>query len=67
MAKGADFACPICGKRNFVAFVQIKKNLKGSVPIAFPCGCSLSPQDVLDELAKIVRWALGKKDPEFPQ
>ena len=65
MVKGADFACPNCGKLNFVTFPQIKKNMKGGIPIAFPCGCSLPPQQVLDELAKIVTQELRKRNPNL--
>ena len=67
MAKGADFACPNCGKKIFVAFAAIKKNMKSGVSIDFSCGCRLSPDRVFDELAKIVRWEFGKKDPGFPK
>jgi hypothetical protein len=65
MAQGANFDCPNCGRRNFVAFGEIKKNMMASVSIDFSCGCRLSPLEVFDELAKIVRWQPGKKHPKF--
>jgi hypothetical protein len=67
MNKSADFPCPNCGKLNFVTFAQVKKNKKANVPIAFPCGCSLPLQEVIDKLAEIVTRELGKRNPKFPK
>lgn len=64
MANGANFTCPNCGQLNFVAFAQIKKNLKGSSPIAFHCGCTLPPNKVLDELTKILTKEFRKRHPK---
>jgi predicted RNA-binding Zn-ribbon protein involved in translation (DUF1610 family) len=65
MAKGAEFACPNCGKKNFVPFAQIKKNLKSGTRIVSPCGCSLSPHEIREELAKVVTRELSKRNPKL--
>ena len=60
--------CPanlLTSRKNSSAFAVIKKNMKDGVSIDFPCGCRLSPDRVFEELAKIVRWEFGKRDPEF--
>ena len=67
MSKDAYFTCPNCGKENFVSLAQIKKNLKSNIPMTFACGCSLSPEQVIDELAKIAREALRKINPNLSE
>ena len=67
MTKGADFTCPNCGKKNLVSLTQIKKNLKSSTPIVLACGCSLPPEEIIDEMAKILREELRKINPNLPQ
>jgi len=67
MPKGADFTCPDCGKKNFVSFAQVKKNLKGSIRIALSCGCNLPPQKIVEELAKIARAELRKINPKLSE
>jgi hypothetical protein len=65
MAKGVEFPCPKCQKVHFVTFPQIKKHRKSKMPLVFEGGCSLSPNQVLDELTKIVREEFGKRHPEL--
>jgi transcription elongation factor Elf1 len=67
MAKGVDFACPNCGKENFVSLTQVKKNLKGNVPITFPCGHSSSPNDILDKLGARLASVLDKTIAKLPK
>jgi transcription elongation factor Elf1 len=65
MAKGVDFTCPECGKKNFVTFSEIKKNMKSGTLMSFPCGCNFSPQKVLDQLAREVTSLLMKANPKL--
>jgi transcription elongation factor Elf1 len=67
MAKGTDFTCPNCGENHFVTFAQIKKNLKGDIPIAFPCGCALPPNKILDKLAARLVSVLDKTISKLPK
>ena len=65
MAQGANFTCPNCGERNFVAFAKIKKNLQGNVSFTAQCGCNLSPDEVIEELRKSFGEEFRKKNPEL--
>ena len=67
MTKGVDFACPNCGKENFVSLTQVKKNLKGNVPVTLACGHSSSPNDILDKLAAHLVGVLNKTIAKLPK
>jgi len=63
MAKGIYFPCPKCQKRHFVTFPEIKRHNKSKTPIVFDGECSLPPNEVLQELTKIITEELRKRHP----
>jgi hypothetical protein len=65
MADGVDFTCPNCEKLHFITFVQIKKNQKSGLPLVFEGGCSLSPDQVLDQMALELKAIFRKKYPKL--
>jgi hypothetical protein len=67
MAKGVYFTCPKCQKLHFVTFPQVKKHHKSKTPIVFDGGCSLPPNQVFDELTKIITKEFRKRYPDLPE